>query len=210
MVFLLTGWLRLNSDHLIYNTFSLIIGKCKSALPHKTKCLCLSAFFFLTETNRDRGQKRSAHRQKVTHWLPVPRGHLHTKEMISIRRWTRLNPQHWSQLYSLLRRDGRKTSEAVSGSAAIKPTRGLCFLLLLASHSNIGFFCVSDQTNEIFLKYHYSRRDTVQTKQSRTSNKVFYSHRCGHPEGICSSATQLNRVVLKVSRLKLTNVKFQL
>lgn len=54
--------------------------------------LCLSSFHKPRWTTT-RGQRKKQSQPKVTHWLPAPRGHLYSKEMISIRRWATLNPQ---------------------------------------------------------------------------------------------------------------------
>ena len=133
------------------------------------------------KTNNDTGQKESTGRQR---WLT---DFLLPEDTSTPKRWFLLDDEqvwihkHRSQLYALLTRDGGKTSEAVSGSMAIKPTQGLCFLLLLAYSSNTGFYSTSDQTNEIFLKYYYSRRVTVETKQRGNSNKLswnFYQQHC--------------------------------
>lgn len=87
-----------------------------------------------------------------------------------------------SQLFALLTGDGGKTSAAVSCSMAIKPTQWLCFLLLLAYHSNIGFYRMSDQTRGIIRKYYYNRRDNSKTEQRENGNKFpykFYSQHYG-------------------------------
>lgn len=140
--------------------------------------------------NHDRGQKRSTGRQR---WLT---DFLLPEDTSTPKRWFLLDDEHvwihkqWSQLYALLTKDGGKTSEAVSGSMAIKPTQGLCFLLLLAYHSNTEFFCMSDQTNEIFFKYYYNRRDTVKTKQRDNSNKLCsYPQHCGDLKDNCGFPT---------------------
>lgn len=63
----------------------------------KPNSSCLSFVFFLKkkQTQNEPWQRtKEKHRQaKVTHWLPAPRRHLHTKEMISIRRRSCINPQ---------------------------------------------------------------------------------------------------------------------
>lgn len=92
----------------------------------------------------------------------------------------------------LRERDGGKTSEAVSGSMAIKPTLGLCFLLLLAYNSNTGFDTTSDQTNEIFLKYYYNRRDTVEAEQRDAGNKLSWNFNKQREDGKTNTAFELD------------------
>lgn len=121
--------------------------------------------------NNDRGQRKSTDRQRWLTDSPLP------EDTSTPKRWFLLDDEQvwihkqWSQLYALLTRNGGKTSEAVSGSMAIKHTQGLCFLLLLAYHSNIGFYSMSDQTFEIFLKYYHNRRDTFETEQRDNSDE---------------------------------------
>lgn len=80
-----------------------------------------------------------------------------------------MNPQTVEPIICTSNKSWRKTSEA--GNMAIKPTQGLCFLLLLAYHSNIGFYSMSDQTDEIFLRYYYYRKYTFKTEQKNNSNE---------------------------------------
>lgn len=124
--------------------------------------------------NRDRGQKRSTGRQR---WLT---DFLLPEDTSTPKRWFLLDDEHvwihkqWSQLFALLTRDRGKTSEAVSGSMAIKPTQGLCFPLLLAYCSYTGFLRMYDQTNAMFLKYYYNRRGSVkQNKGAIVINCAF-------------------------------------
>lgn len=147
--------LTVTTIHVMYNTFFLIIRKtpANSSFPGKTNSFCFFVYFLEAKMNHDRGQNRSTGRQR---WLT---DFLLPEDTSTPKRWFLWDDEwvwiykQWSQLYALLTRDGGKTSEAVSGSTAIKPTQGPCSLLLRAHHPNTGFFCISDQTNEIFLKY---------------------------------------------------------
>lgn len=130
---------------------------------------CLSSFHKPRWTTReDKGKSRASQRWLTDFLLP--------EDTSTAKRWFLLDDEplwihkQWSQLYALLTRVGGKTSEAVSGSMAIKPTQGLCFLVLLAHRSNTGFYSTSDQTYEIFLKYYYNGKDAFETEQRNYSN----------------------------------------
>lgn len=139
----------------LYNTFLLIIGgtilqevsKAPLILHSPTKptvcAFSLSSLYKPRWTmTEDKGKK---HRQR---WLT---DFLLPEDTSTPKRWFLLDDEQlwihkqWSQLCALLTRDGGKTSEAVSGSMAIKPTQGLCFSPpagLPLKHR------VSDQTHE--------------------------------------------------------------
>lgn len=63
-----------------------------------------------------------------------------------------------------------------------------CFLLLVAYHSNTGFYRVFDQTDEHFLKYCYNR--VFNTEQRDTSNN------CIVWEVLSTAQLHLNKYIL--------------
>lgn len=131
----------------LYDTKSILLIQCginSSTLILSSVCasLCLSPFLKPRWTTAgDKGNDRQR-------WLT---DFLFPEDTSTAKRWFLLDDvrlwihKQWSQLYALLTGDGGKTSEAVSGSAAIKPTQGLCFPLLLAYQSLGSTVCLIKQ-----------------------------------------------------------------
>ena len=107
--------------------------------------------------NKDRGQSKERRPAKVTHWLLAPRGHLHSKEMISIRWWATVNQQTVEPIICTSYKSWRRNRQQVRQCQAarqLNPHRGDVFSSCWPQ--TLWFYSMSDPAQ---LQYYFYGRD---------------------------------------------------